>query len=420
MKYFVELNNEFYSFIKNNENSDPSRLLLSSSGKKYPFDIKKAIIQIEARKKVCSKLSSFIANDRFIFPDLLVAEQSTHQLVARYNATLLPINSVVIDMTAGLGIDAFTFANNNHKVLGIEYNNSRCRALIHNTMALGLEEYIKFVNCDSTQLLPRLAANPHFTNRLSETETIIFIDPARRGKNNSRTYFLEDCVPDITKMPDIIFQKTAMILVKASPLLDISRALKQFPGTREIHIVAVKGEVKEILLVIDKLPQKNHIIIYADTINSNKSGGNEITPVFRINHDEMGNKECPIAEGEYIKPGFYLYDPSAGIHKINAGNQLCKRFAGLRRLSNDTDIYTSNTLYKDFPGRIFSVTSLLSATDMKHLKGAQATAISRNHPMSAEDIKKKYKLKESAQNFIFGLRIGNHNKPVFISATKIS
>lgn len=409
----------FYEFIEKHLGEDTNSLRLRYAVKSCDFDVKNAIDQIEARRKTARKLSSFIRDKRFLFPSLLSAEQSTHELVALYNSSqTLRIPGLVVDMTAGLGIDALTCARAGAEVVAIELDPERARALCHNTRALGLSGHFRVVNADSILYLPRLKKFLESKYGTCDKNVTIFIDPARRSAANSRTYFLEDCVPDITKSIDILFSVADRILVKASPILDIKRAVAQLPAISEAHYVAVKGEMKEVLLLLEKQHPGDVTLKAVDLDYDTESDAK--TPKFRDYGvmecllSETGNSSMEIAETTDLQTGGYIYDPNAAVHKMQCGNSLSQKYPGLKRLGANTDIYFSNELFPDFPGRIFSLIAITDSKQLKKESGNGMSVISRNHPLSAEAIKKKFKLKESDTEFLMAVSVGRQSKPTFL------
>lgn len=416
MKNFVDVNKEFITFVKKNLHEDPCRLRLRESGKAHPFDTGLAIDQIEARRKTKSKLPSFLEHEDFLFPDVLVAEQSTHESVARYNASVAGTGRLIVDMTAGLGIDAFAFASGGNRVIAVEMDKRRSRMLAHNTRALGLETRMRIVNADSLRLLPRMKGILCRGNGNGEKEPVLFLDPVRRGAGNSRTYFLEDCVPDVTECLPFLYSYATDILIKASPVLDIARAKSQLPGLREAHVVSVGGEVKEVLLCLRR-GHTGEVMLKAVDLCAT-AGVNE-RHSFSLPMSETGDKEASVAADLAVMETGYLYDPMPALHKLHAGRSLCRRFKGLERVSQNTDLYVSRELYEDFPGRIFRMEGIVDGKELKALRRTGMAVISRNHPLSADMIRKKYGLAESDSSFLIAMRWGNKEEAVIVSGFRV-
>lgn len=409
MKKSIELSADFWNYIKNNSSKDCKYLLLRDSDKNLRFPLDFAVTQIESRQKAGRKLSVFTSIDNFIFPTVLAAEQATHQCVAAYHAQLVGHNLDVLDMTAGLGIDAMTMASLGNKVTAIELDDWRLDVFKHNISVSNLTN-INPVSGDSVEWLSSGdGKNRHFD--------WIFVDPARRDHDNNRKYFLKDCLPDIVSAWPEISKHAYRIMVKASPIVDLNMALREIPGISEMHIVCVRGECKETLLLIDHLETEPTIKVI--DLNENASGNAEPISIFSLPYSALNN-DSPIATEADIRSGNYLYDPNAGLHKIACAKELCRQFKGLSRVSYNTDLYVSDELYIDFPGRIFMIQDLISGKKQKSLKGERIEIAVRNYPLTAEQLRKKLKTAPGINDrFVFGMRVGQKQNPTLVDCLRI-
>lgn len=397
---------EFFDFIDRHINDNPEKLILKYSGnKKMPW-LSYAVLQIECRKKYTSKFNSLFKNKRFIFPDRLAAEQATDYAVASYHASLAGKNQKVLDMTAGLGVDALAIAANENTVTAIEINPAKAECLRHNAKAT--ENEIIVLNEDSVKYITSLDS-PIAENRFD----IIFIDPARRNNAGARTYSFADCTPDLNSLYPQLLKLCNRLYVKASPMLDISYLLTEFPNISEIHIVALNGECKEVLIIGEsgfmEVP-----IIKAINIHEYKP-----STILEIYADQLGNVNAPIADMDDINEESYLYIPNAAVMKINCADYLCRMYSDLKKLSVNTSIYVSEQLYTSFPGRCFKIDSIIDGKSLKHLKKSRLGVISRNHPESAEILTKRYQLQSSDTNYLIATRAGSESKPTFLLCTKL-
>lgn len=408
MKNSHVLGNNFYEYVKNNANRDPGSLYLTAAGKDYDFPIDFAITQIECRRKVAGKLSSFISDDRFLFPSVQAAEQSTHQSVALYHASLAGSGKRVVDMTAGLGIDAFTLHKNGNKVTAIELDPERASILRHNSAVLDMDGF-EIIEGDSIDWIKK-NENRRFD--------ILFIDPARRTSDNRRTYFFKDCVPDITSDIDILKASADRIMVKASPILDIHQIIRELKDVTSLHIVCYKGECKEILIIMDKDAQSDDPEIITVDIHEYKSAGTDRQDIWSLRFSDLGNR-CPIAESSDLIPGSYLYDPNAAVHKLNCSSVLCDRFRDMKKLAANTDLYISPLLHESFPGRIFKIMDVPDKATLKQLRNGRFETAVRNYPMSAEDLRKKLKVVQGSDDFIFGCSVGMKSRPTILICKKL-
>ena len=426
----------FYEFVRKYAGADVNslRLKLHASGE---LDRRTGeLIQIAARIKTSRKLTSFLSCEKFVFPSLLSAEQATHQAVAAYHAHLIGRGHNALDMTAGLGIDSFAIALCGNSVTSIELDQDRYEALSHNVRVLGIKsDEIDTVQGDSIEWLREKSQETDF-----KPFDAIFIDPARRDSAGGRTYFFSDCLPNVVENYKLITQSAKRVYVKSSPIIDITQAIRELPDINEIHIVSVNGECKEVLCVVEHPASIENTGNIDNSTNIDNTDNIKITVVdlkpdvaiggedgitrpieisrFEVDFSVLGNSGAPMAGSADIHPGAYVYDPNAGMHKLNAAKAICDRFPGLKRLAPDSDLYCSDTLHEDFPGRIFEVAKVIEGKDKKQLKGEKREIISRNHPLAADAIRKKFGLKPGCNSeFIIATRLGS--SPILIDVTRL-
>ena len=210
----MEISEKTLNFIQEHAKDDVNALRLKFVGKSQTMDfpIDFALLQIEARRKARKKIPSFLENVLFVFPDTLAAEQASNESVARFHASLIDSGSSIIDLTAGLGIDDLTFAKAGINVTACEIIKAKADALKHNSEILGVSDRITVINTDSMEFLS--SEKRHFD--------AVFADPARRSSTGKRLHALSDCQPDILRGMDSIMKITERLLIKASPLLDLT------------------------------------------------------------------------------------------------------------------------------------------------------------------------------------------------------
>lgn len=412
-----------FEFVYKHLNANPRMLYLSLWGKRLDFSAADACLQIECRQNTRRKLARFLEKQEFVFPSREAAEQSTHQCVANYHASIIGRGRDVVDLTAGLGIDALTSALNGNNVTAIEMDAERYRALTEN-VTLFKDEIsekgggIEVIEGDSMRWLREKHCKPD----------IIFIDPARRDEGR-RVFRLSDCTPDVLSNYELLVNSGAELLIKASPLLDLKSILVDLPQTSEIHIICVKGECKEVLIRIKpegdseanegergKVESPKKIII-KDLADNEKGDVVELSS-FECTLDDLHVKPL-LAETEQLEPGAYIYDVNAGIHKARAAGKLCMNFDGLRKISSNTDLFISNRYFSDFPGRVFRLDSLPDRKELKRLKGEPVEVISRNYPMNAIQVKDKYSLGAGEDRFLICFRTGKKETPAICLCTRI-
>jgi 16S rRNA G966 N2-methylase RsmD len=406
----------FFRFIASHEAENPAELRLRYHGKPADFDVDLAITQIECRRKTAKKLRRFNSSQRVLFPSVVAAEQSSHESVASFHASLISPGSRIADMTAGLGIDVMAMAANAASVTAFELDPLKAACLTHNCHELGFVN-IDVVNGDSViGVLGGEEASKNIGDN-SKKYDYIFIDPARRGEFNSRVYNFHDCQPDIIRLHTELLSHCSTLIIKASPLLDISQTIKDISCIRRIYAVSVNGECKEILIVA------------AAPLSSDEGEGIEMWAVDLSNEGELissfsatpnpadSRTEIRYALPADIVPGSYLYEPNASVMKLAPWSALASAYPDLRKLGASSHLYVSRELHHDFPGRILRLDGEIDAKMRKALKGGRFNVVSRNYPLPAEGLRKKLGVKEGADSFIYGTRLGN--TPLLLQATRL-
>lgn len=401
---------EYLEFIKDHEHSDVNALRLRYHGKSMPFSVDEACMQIEMRRKTAGKLPWFLHNPGFRFGTAQSAEQATNQNVALFHAFLIGRNRRVLDMTAGLGIDAMTIALRGNRVIAYELETGRVEALRHNADILGIDE-LTVVQGDSVRHLQQ--SEEHYD--------WIFVDPARRDSGNNRCFLLQDSLPDVVSHQDLLLAHADNVLIKASPLLDITQTLRDFSNVRSIIILSYKNEVKEVLIHLSPSPASpgpaslvsssplsfsaepegevkspSSPLIQAIDLADSSSAFPDGEPAIRFQFRSGCAPQAAIsyASSEAIAPGMYLYEAGSAMRKLQCASQICARYTDIKSLAKDSGLFVSENLHADFPGRICTVKALLSAKQLKALKDSRCRIVSSCYPMSAADLRKKFRLKE--------------------------
>lgn len=350
-------------------------------------DIQFALQQIEGYQLSKTKLPSLCAffND-IIFPVHLSLEQCSSEISAKYKAEISPKGLTMADLTGGYGIDFSFIAKNFEQAYYIEQNEDLCVIANQNFKTLGLT-HAHILNTSAEEFLKNTQIN----------FSLIFIDPARRDANGRKTFLPQDCTPDLSSFQDKILQKTNQLLIKYAPLLDIKLALQVLKQVFEIHIVSVENECKELLFKIDKSIQTEE----PKLICVNEKRGRRET--FEFTFTEENN--APLYANSIKK---YLYEPNSSIMKAGAYNTISNKFQ-VDKLATNSHLYTSDSLISNFPGRIFevSICSSFNKTEIKDtLKDITKANLSiRNYPSSVEDLKKKLKLKDGGDIYLFATTI---------------
>src|SRR5690554_1723503 len=377
-------------FLLENIHADPRKIALAKS----PFEkvsSSELATQIESRQKTKKKLPLWYETDSIYYPPSISIEQASSESTALYKSKLIPESQTVIDLTGGFGVDTFYFSLKAKSVIHCEINSQLSEIAAHNAKQLGRNN-IQFINGDSIEYI---VSNDNFYNT-------IFIDPSRRV-NTKKVFKLDDCEPNIIQYQDELLKKSQQIIIKTSPLLDISLSISQLKHVKEVHIISLKNECKELLFVLEK--NFNGVpLIHAAILNENKD--------FSFSFLEIEEKEAIYQIGEPLQ---YLYDPDVAILKAGCFKLVAERYK-LDKLNLNTHLYTSNDRIESFPGRVFKVKETLEYKDFKKIKAKlSANVISKNFPLNVETLRKKHRIEESDNNFIFFCRTDNDRLSVIFA-----
>lgn len=397
---------DFFKFVEEHLYDDPSRLRLSYAGKKtdLSFDVSFAIDQVECRKRTVDKLSRFTSVSRTLFPAVVSSEQASDEGIALFHASLLSPESVIADLTAGLGIDAIAAASVCAEVYAVELDTLRSDTLIYNKELLGLNN-MEVVNADSMEWIKHQS---HFDT--------LFIDPSRRGENNSRKYSFADCLPDITLHMPMLLEHCDSLLVKASPLLDLKAILNELPGVTRLWVLSRKREVKEILIEVKKEGSLSSVT--AAEIDSNGNADSFIVDYSGIS-DHLAVETAISYMDEEPAKGMWLYEPSPAIMKIAPWSEICSRWPELRKMSPNSHLFVSADRVEGFPGKELRIESILNKKEIKSLKGMKTNVLTRNYPLSSDQLKKKCGVTDGGDIFLIGTRIFAKEKPILILASRL-
>lgn len=429
---------EYLKFITDNEHSDVNALRLQYHGKSMPFSVDDACMQIEMRRKTAGKLPWFLHNPGFRFGTAQSAEQATNQNVALFHAFLIGRNRRVLDMTAGLGIDAMTIAMRGNRVTAYELETERVGALRHNADILGIDD-LSVVQGDSVRHLQQ--SEEHYD--------WIFVDPARRDSGNNRCFLLQDSLPDVVSHQNLILAHADNVLIKASPLLDITQTLRDFSNVRSIIILSYKNEVKEVLIHLSlgpaslsptalgpsSLGPSSPLYFSAEPEGEVKSSFSPLiqaidladsTSAFPAGEPAIRYQFCTgcatqaaisYASSAAIAPGMYLYEAGAAMRKLQCASQICDQYSDIKSLAKDSGLFVSETLHADFPGRICHVKAILSAKQLKTLKDSRCRVVSSCYPVCAADLRKKFRLKEGEDMTLYATTTRDGSRMMILATT---
>ena len=388
------MNTATRDFIESHLNDDVRQLALQ----KFPDDVDKMLVlnQIEARQLLSKKVPSWASNPDLLFPKHLSIEQCSSELTAKYKASIIEGGDVFVDLTGGLGIDSYFLSEQFKTSYYVENQKELCDLAEHNFTVLGRK--ITVVNEDSESFLSK---NQNFD--------LVFIDPARRDIYNRKMVSLHDCSPDVIDLQNILLKNAKNVLIKASPMLDISLITNELKNISEIHIVSVKNECKEILIKIE--PGFDDEIKYF-CLNF---VGNDLKSAQLFEFSEHSESSANSDYAPKIKR--YLYEPNASLMKSGAFKLISQRFV-IDKLHVNSHLYTSDNLIPDFPGRVFEVVGFapFNKKVRKELLNdiTEASVTTRNFPLSANELRKSLNLKESDKNYVFGTTLIGEKKVVIL------
>lgn len=370
------LNTGVQQFIKNNYNTDMMSVLL----KKPIFEgisQKELVAQCEAKKKCKDKLPIWFSTAGIYYPNKLHIEQTSSELTAEYKTRLVHGKSL-LDVTGGLGVDSLFFSRKIAHIIHCEIDQNLSEIATYNFNILGK----KNIQCKAENGLHFLVENDVYFDW-------IFIDPSRRNNLQKKVFFLGDCLPNVPENLSLLFSKTDRILLKTSPLLDFSIGINELKFVKEIHVVAIENEVKELLWILEKNYEK---AIQIKTINFTKSTEETFNFILK---DEKGTVP------EYDLPQKFLFEPNSAILKSGAFKLVGNHF-GLQKLHEHSHLYTSKTIV-NFPGRSFRITKTIpyNKKELQKLGISKANVSIRNFPYSVAILRKKHHIKDGGETYLF-------------------
>ena len=386
------MNDKTRDFIEQNLDADIRQLALKGCRDK-DVDLDAAIRQIAGRQTARRKLPSWAALDGILYPPHLNMEQCSSEQAARYKAgvcTRLSSPTSLVDLTGGFGVD-FAFMSEAFDEATYVERNSELFAISSANMKI-LAPKAKCLNEDGLEVLHRL-----------DHVSMIFMDPARRDHHGARTYGISDCTPNVLEIKDELLQKADVVMLKLSPMLDWHKAISDLGEQyiKEVHIVSVQNECKELLIVMQQQPA-------------------EPPTVYCVNDDSVFSYHPSSISSNHISHHsslIYLYEPNASIMKAGCFAEIEQAFE-VSQLAPNSHLFASDQAIEDFPGRKFRVTAVTSM-NKQELKQAlkdirQVNIAVRNFPMSVADLRKRLKLSEGGNDYIFATTLTEGKKVLII------
>ena len=343
-----------------------------------------ALRQIEARQLLRKKVPSWSDNPDLLFPAHLSVEQCSSEATAQYKASLLHGDSFA-DLTGGLGVDCHFISQHFKTTDYVELNPDLCALAKNNFNVLGSKNNVEDISAET------------YLNNCKPVDCV-FIDPARRDHYGRKTVSIADCTPNVIELQDLMLQKTKKVMVKLSPMLDISKALEELRHVSEVHVVAVANECKELLFILEQGFEESPVFTCVNLQSEQ--------PKVQFTQDEERNAAVAFAK----EVSQYLYEPNAAVMKGGCYKLLTQRF-GIQKLHRNSHLYTSDQLVANFPGRIFTVDGW--APFNKKIKQTlladvgKASIATRNFPLSVAELRKSLKITDGDKVFLFATTLSD-------------
>lgn len=399
------MNQATRDFIRKHAESDVRQLALR--GVKDPeVDLTFALDQIAGRQKAKTKLPSWAAIDDITYPPHLSMEQCSSERTARYKASIAGKGGLVVDLTAGLGVDLAFISQGFQRAVHVEHQPQLCAISSENYKHLSLH-HIEVVCGDGIDYLHQL-----------DHADLIFLDPARRDEYGGRTYGIADCSPNVLEILDELLEKADRVMLKLSPMLDWRKAVEDLGGqVDEIHIVSVDNECKELLVKVSKWEgekARKYKVVCVNLLHD------DTREVFEFEDLLTLSPSCPLTFLP-THPLTFLFEPNASIMKAGCFVLLEQRF-GVRQLDPNSHLFVSDKDIPDFPGRQFIIerTTTMNKRELKEaLAGIDKANITvRNFPMSVAELRKKLKLKDGGDVYVFATTVAGQGHQLFICRKK--
>lgn len=392
----MDYTTELRDFIVAHIDDDTAELLLAAH-RYQGIDVPVAVEQIESRRRLKTKLPEWYGNMNLVMGGRVPSEQCSSEQTARYKHSVIErladgsLAESICDMTGGMGVDFYYMSEGMKRAIYTERQQQLCENAKHNFAELGREVEIR--HGDGRDLpVPDV--------------DVIYLDPARRASDGSRVYAIEDCEPNVIEWQDELLAHAKVVLVKLSPMVDVTDALRKLKGVTDIHVVAVKNECKEVLVRMTNDSVGKvwfHCVDYL---------ANRVVE-YRFS-EEDNSLSTKVLSGELFS---YLYEPDVTLMKAQAFKSLCHDYP-VCQLDYDTRLMVSSELVADFPGRAFVVDEEIpfSSKTLKRLKSRfpKANIATRNFPLSADELRKRSGIKDGGDVYLFGAKVAGEGAKLFV------
>ena len=388
------MNQATIDFIHIHAEADVRQLALQ--GTKNPeVDLTFALEQIAGRQKAKTKLPSWAAVDGIVYPPHLSMEQCSSEQTARYKALIAGKGTLIVDLTAGFGVDMAFMSQAFQKAIYVERQAPLCAISSENYKLLGLN-HIEVICADGIDYLHQL-----------EHADLIFLDPARRDNHGARTYGIADCTPNVLELRDELLKKADRVMLKLSPMLDWRKAVEDLGHVNEVHIVSVDNECKELLVILSKEEKPLKLFcVNNDQVFEGDQGD-------WLNERSIAEIRVPVPMSSQA----YLFEPNASIMKAGCFTLLEQRFH-VSQLDKNSHLFVSDHDISDFPGRRFTIEKTTSM-NKRELKTAlagidRANITVRHFPLSVAELRKRLKLKDGGNLYLFATTLADGQHQLFL------
>ncbi|WP_104381909.1 hypothetical protein [Sphingobacterium sp. HMA12] len=388
------LQKEVQLFLEKNLKESPVKIAL----KKFPFEgisSSELAAQLDGKQRAKIKIPLWTKTPGIYFPAKLNLEQCSSEKTALFKSSLIQEGTNLIDVTSGFGVDSFYFSIRAKQVTSCELNPDLAEISSHNAKIL------------SATNISVVAANgvDYILNRSQEHFDYIYLDPSRRVQNK-KVFLLDECEPNLVALQNDFFERSDVIISKLAPLLDISSALSMLVHVKDVYVVSLQNDCKELIFIQEK-GYEGEPVIHAVRLFREQQ---QVVP--------FTYAEERAALVDYSVPLSYLYEPDVALAKAGAFKTIASRF-GLKKLHKSTHLYTSDQKIPDFPGKVFIIKQVESFTEFKKKKSPLiADIIAKNFPLKTEEIKKKFKIKDAGDTFSFFTTVLN-DQLIVIHAQRI-
>ena len=411
------INEPTLQYIDSHTTDDVAYLALHPS-KDPQVDMAMALQQIAGRQKAKEKLPDWYATAGILYSKKVSLEQCSSSQTADYKASLVEGESFA-DLSGGFGVDTIAIARKFGKGYYVEPQEELCELFQHNSKTLGIN-HIAIIQNTMEDFIDEM-----------EAVDVIYLDPSRRDVHGRRVVSLEDCTPNLLEWKSVLLKKCSTLMVKLSPMIDLHQTLRALPETFAVHVIAVNGECKEVVCLLTTNAPNNGICrnakfcvstpntdatdttIVAVDICNNTTDGTRRDAINRVSTTVETERTTPPSIAPEL--GAYLYEPNAAVMKAGIFNSISQQFQ-VQKLDKNTNLFTSNELREDFPGRIFRIEAVhefhprKTAKELSHLESASIAV--RNFPLPAEELRKVLKIKDGNACYLFGCTLFDGRKVI--------